>query len=88
MTVHKLVTGFLLLNLEVDDVQHVSHGIDRLSPEPSRCSMPVEHHPSRFAEGHVFPFHHAILGRHIRTRKLVFKTQVMAKGFEARGFES
>jgi hypothetical protein len=49
--------------------------------------MPVEHRPSHLAQGSVFPFHHAILGRRIWTRKLVFKTQVMAEGFEARVFE-
>jgi hypothetical protein len=38
-------------------------------------------------QGSVSPFHHAILGRRIRTRKLVFKTQVMEKGFEVRVFE-
>jgi hypothetical protein len=49
--------------------------------------MLVEHRPSHLSHGSVFPFHHAILGRRIRTRKLVFKTQVMAKGFEVRVFE-
>jgi hypothetical protein len=49
--------------------------------------MFVEHHPSHLAQDPVFPFHHAILGRRIRAPKLVFKTQVMAKGFEARVFE-
>jgi hypothetical protein len=49
--------------------------------------MLKEHHPSHLTQGSVFPFHHAILGRHIQTRKLMFKTQVMAKGFEARVFE-
>jgi hypothetical protein len=87
MTVHQLVTGFLLMDPDVDPVQHIARGIDCLSPEPSRSPMFVEHCPSHLAQGPVFPFHHAILGRHIRTRKLVFKTQVMAKGFEARVFE-
>jgi hypothetical protein len=32
--------------------------------------------------GSVFPIHNIILGRRIRTRNLVFKTQVMEKGFE------
>jgi hypothetical protein len=49
--------------------------------------MLVEHHSSHLAQGSIFSIHHAILGRHIRTRKLVFNTQVMAKGFEARVFE-
>jgi hypothetical protein len=48
--------------------------------------MLVEHHPSHLTQGSVFPFHHTIPGRLIRTRKLMFKTQVMAKGFEARVF--
>jgi hypothetical protein len=39
---------------------------------------------SHLTQGSVFTFHNTILGRRIRTRKLVFKTQVMAKGFEAR----
>jgi hypothetical protein len=86
-TMHKLVAGFLLVNLEVDLVQHVARGIDRLRPEPSWSPMLIEHRPSHLAQGPVFPFHHAILGSRIRTRKLVFKTQVMAKGFEVRVFE-
>jgi hypothetical protein len=49
--------------------------------------MLIEHGPSHLTQGPVFPFHHAILGRHIRIRKLMFKTQVIAKGFEARVFE-
>jgi hypothetical protein len=49
--------------------------------------MLIEHRPSHFTHGSVFPFHNTILGRRIRTRKLVFKTQVMAKGFKARVFE-
>jgi hypothetical protein len=84
---HQLVTGFLLVNPEVNPVQHIARGFDRLSTEPSWSHMLVEHRPSHLAQGSIFPFHHAILGRRIRTRKLVFKTQVMAKGFEARFFE-
>jgi hypothetical protein len=49
--------------------------------------MVIEHRPSHHPQRSVFPFHHAILGRRIRTRKLVFKTQVMAKGFKVRVFE-
>jgi hypothetical protein len=73
--------------LEVDLVRHIAHGIDRLGPEPSQSPMLVEHRPSHLTQGSVFPFHHTILGRRIRTQKLVFKTQVMAKGFKARVFE-
>jgi hypothetical protein len=72
---------------KVDLVGQVAHGIDRLIPEPSRNPMLVKHHPSHLTQGFVFPFHHANLGRRIRTRKLVFKNQVIAKGFEARVFE-
>jgi hypothetical protein len=46
--------------------------------------MIIKHRPSHLAQGSVFPFNHAILGRRIWTRKLVLKTQVMAKGFETR----
>jgi hypothetical protein len=46
--------------------------------------MLIEHRPSHLTQGSVFPFHNTILRRRIRTRKLVFKTQVMAKGFEVR----
>jgi hypothetical protein len=86
-TVHQLVTGSLLVDSEVDTVRNVARGIDRLSPEPSRSPMLIEHRPSHLTHGSVFPSHHAILGRHIRTQKLIFKTQDMAKGFEARVFE-
>jgi hypothetical protein len=46
--------------------------------------MFIEHRPSHLTQGSIFPFHHAIPGRRKQTRKLVFKTQVMAKGFEVR----
>jgi hypothetical protein len=46
--------------------------------------MIVKHRPSHLTQGSVFPFHNTILRRRIWTRKLVFKTQVMAKGFETR----
>jgi hypothetical protein len=86
-TMHQLVVGFLLLHPEVDPVRHVARSIDHLSPKPSRSPMLVEHRLSHLAQGPVIPFHHTILGRRIRIGKLVFKTLVMAKGFEARVFE-
>jgi hypothetical protein len=46
--------------------------------------MLIEHRLSHLTQGYIFPFHNTILGRRIRTRKLVFKTQLMAKGFKAR----
>jgi hypothetical protein len=49
--------------------------------------MLVEHRPGHLTQGFVFPFHHAILGGRILTRKLVLETQVMAKGFEMRVFK-
>jgi hypothetical protein len=49
--------------------------------------MLIEHHPIHLTHSSIFPFYHAILGRHIQTRELVFKTQVMAKGFKARVFK-
>jgi hypothetical protein len=85
--VHLLVTCFLLLNPEVNLVRHIARGIDRLNPKPSRSPMLVEHRPSHLTQGSIFSFHYAILGRRIQTRKLVFKTQVMAKGFKVRVFE-
>jgi hypothetical protein len=44
--------------------------------------MLIKHRPSHLTQGPVLPFHNTILGRRIRTRKLVFKTQVMAKDFK------
>jgi hypothetical protein len=49
--------------------------------------MLIKHRPSHLTQGSVFPFHNTILWRCIRTRKLVFKTQVMAKGFKMRASE-
>jgi hypothetical protein len=83
-TVNQLVTGFLFVDSKVDPVQNIACGIDRLSPEPSWSPMLIKHHPSHLKQSSIFPFHHTILGRHIQTRKLVFKTQVIAKGFETR----
>jgi hypothetical protein len=53
-TVHQLVTGFLLVNSEVDHVRHMARGIDRLGPEPSRSPMLIEHRPSHLAQGPFF----------------------------------
>jgi hypothetical protein len=83
-TVHQLLTGFLLMHSEVDPVRNIACNIHRLSPEPSRSPMLIKHRPSHLTQGSVFPFHNTILGRRIRTQKLVFKTQVMAKGFKTR----
>jgi hypothetical protein len=72
------------MHSEVDTIRNIARGIHRLSPELSQIPMLIKHRPSHLTEGSVFPFHNTILGRRIRTRKLVFKTQVIAKGFEAR----
>jgi hypothetical protein len=61
-TVHQLVTGFLLVDSEVDPVRNIARGIDRLSLEPSRSPMLIKHHPSHLTQGSVFPFHNTILG--------------------------
>jgi hypothetical protein len=86
-TVHQLPTSFILVDSEVYSVRNIARGIDCFSPEPSRSPMLTKHHPSHLRQGSVFPFHHSILGRRIQTRKLMFKTQVRAKGFETRVFE-
>jgi hypothetical protein len=70
--------------LRVDPVWHIACGIHRLSPIPPRSPMLIKHRPSHLTQGLVLPFHNTILGRWIRTRKLVLKTQVMAKGFKTR----
>jgi hypothetical protein len=80
-TVHQLVTGFLLMHSEVDPVRNIARGIHRLSPEPSRSPMLIKHCLSHLTRCFVFPFHNTIVGRVL---KLMFKTQVMAKSFEAR----
>jgi hypothetical protein len=49
--------------------------------------MLIKHRLSHLTQGSVFSFHNTILGRRIRTRKLVFKTQFMAKGFKMRVYE-
>jgi hypothetical protein len=84
VTMHQLITGFLFMHSKVDPIRNIDNGIDRLSPESSRSPMLIKHRTSHLTQGYVFPFHNTIMGRCIRTRKLVFKTQVMEKGFEAR----
>jgi hypothetical protein len=83
-TVHQLITDYLLVDSEVDPVRNIARGIDRLSPEPSRSPMLIEHRLSHLTQGSFFPFYHIISGRRIQTQKLMSKTQVMAKGFETR----
>jgi hypothetical protein len=72
------------MHSEVDPVRNIARGIHRLSPEPSRSPMLIKHRPSHPTQGSVFPFHNTNLRRRIRTRKLVLKTHVMAKGFKMR----
>jgi hypothetical protein len=72
------------MHSKVDPVRNIARGIHRLIPEPSRSPMLIKHHPSHLTQGSVFPFHNTILGRCIQTRKLVLKTQVMAKGLKTR----
>jgi hypothetical protein len=86
-TAHHLIALLLLERSEKNPIRHIEHGIDRLSPESPPSPMLIEHRSGHLKHGSVFPFHYAILGRCIRTRKLAFKTQVMAKGFEVRVFK-
>jgi hypothetical protein len=65
-------------------VHQLVAGIHRLGPEPSQSPMLIKHRQSHLTQGPVYPFHNTILGRRLRTRKLMFKTQVMAKGFKMR----
>jgi hypothetical protein len=75
------------MHSEVDPVRHIAPGIHRLSLDHARNPMLIKHRPNNLTHGSIFPFHNTILGRRIRTRKLVFNTQVMAKGFKMRVFE-
>jgi hypothetical protein len=83
-TVHQLITSFLLMHSAVDPIRHIAHGIHRLGLEPSRSPMLSTHRPSHLTQGSILSFHNTILGRHILTRKLVFKTEVMAESFKTR----
>jgi hypothetical protein len=83
-TVHQLVACFLIMHSEVDPVRQIARGIRSLSPKPSRSLMLIKQRPSHLTQGLVLPFHNTIPGRRIRTRKLMFKTQVMAIGFKTR----
>jgi hypothetical protein len=87
-TVHQLIACFLLMHSWVDPVRLIARGIHRLSPEPSRSPVLIKHHPSHLTQGSAFPFHNTILRRRIWTRKLVFKTHVMAEGFKMRFLNS
>jgi hypothetical protein len=78
-TMHHLIARLLLESSEKNPVQNIARDIDCLSPEP----MLIEHRPDHLTQGSVFPFHYTILGV-CTTQKLVFKTQVMTKGFEVR----
>jgi hypothetical protein len=64
-----------------------THSTRYSPPQPRTFSESYAHQASSdpsHTRFYFFPFHNTILGRHIRTRKLVFKTQVMAKGFKTR----
>jgi hypothetical protein len=78
-TVHQLIACFLLVNPEVDPIRHIARGIERLSPEPSRSPMLVEHHPSHLTQDFVFPFHHAILGGIYTLKNLLSRSKSWQK---------
>jgi hypothetical protein len=49
--------------------------------------MLVERRLSHLTKGTIFPLNDIILTSHIGRRKLMFKTQIMTKGFETRVFK-
>jgi hypothetical protein len=49
--------------------------------------MLIEHRPSLLTKGTIFPPNYPILTSHIGRRKLMFKTQIMKKGFKTRVFK-
>jgi hypothetical protein len=81
------IPRLLLESSKENPVRDIARGIDRLSQEPPQSPMLIKHRPGHSTQGSVLSFHHAILRRHIQTQKLVFKTKVMAKGFETRVFK-
>jgi hypothetical protein len=61
-TVHHLIACLFLECPAKNPVRHVARGIDRVSPEPPRSPMPVEHCPGHLTQGSVFSIPYAILG--------------------------
>jgi hypothetical protein len=85
-TVHHLIARLLLEILEKKPIRDITCGIHCLSQEPPRSPMLIEHHSSHVTQSFVLPFHH-VPSKSVQTQKLVFKTQVMAKGFKVRVFK-
>jgi hypothetical protein len=84
---HELIARLVQEGPEKNPIPNMASGIHRLSPISPRSPMLIEHRPSHLTKGTIFPFHHTILTSHIGRRKLMFETQIMAKGFEMGGFK-
>jgi hypothetical protein len=85
-TVHQLVTGFLLVHSEVDPVRNIARGIDRLSPEPSRSPMLIEHRQIHHTQGSIFPFHHTHSGEAYTDSKTGVQDPSHGKRFRSESF--
>ena len=66
---------------------NVARGVDRIGPKLPRSPVLIEHRPGHFNKGAILAFNNPVLLGNIWRRKLVFKTLVMATGFETIIFE-
>jgi hypothetical protein len=84
---HELIACLVQESWKKYLVPNMTSGIHRLSPISPQSPMLVEHRPSHLTKGTVFSLYHTILTSHIGRGKLMFETQIMAKGFELRVFK-
>jgi hypothetical protein len=82
--VHELIARLVQEGPQKNLVPNMASGIHRLHPISYHSPMLIEHLSSHLTKGAIFPLNYFILTSHIGRRKLMFDTQIMAKGFETR----
>ena len=82
LTKPKLVGGLLGEGTEEDPVGHMACSVDGFGPKPPRSAVLIKHRPSHLHQSLILPLDDTVLGRNIRRRKLVLKTQRRAEGLK------
>jgi hypothetical protein len=85
---HKHIACLVQEVPQKNPIPNMASGIHHLSPISPRSPMLIKHRPSHLTKGTIFfPLNHTVLTSHIGRRKLMFKTQIITKGFKTKVFK-
>jgi len=87
LTKPQLIRGLTKVSSEKNAVGNVTGGVNRLSPEMPRSPMLIKHCPGHLNQSAVLALNHTVLWGSVRSRILVIKNLVTAKGIKMRVFE-